>query len=143
MLAGQDLASKNGSAAEASQLPEPFNAAFRGSALAGESPVAWLETDLDADLHFAFGLVLLTDRRLLFFPPRANGAAVTSKVLEWTVAPSLSVTAHEHAGLGSLELFEDEKRLARWRYTAVQAPAANRLARRFDALVRPASAGAD
>src|SRR5262245_14385747 len=143
MLAGQDLASKNGSAVDGGQLPEPFKAAFHGSALAGESPIAWVETDLDVDLRFAHGLVLLTDRRLLSFPPATNGAVLSSKASEWNISPTHSVTAHEHAGLGSLELFEGEAQLARWRYTAVQAPAANRLARRFDALVRPASATAD
>ena len=47
MLAGQGLASPNGSGTDATQLPEPFQAAFRASALAGESPVAWVQTDLD------------------------------------------------------------------------------------------------
>src|SRR5581483_1724627 len=143
MPAGQDLASKNGSLGDEGQLPEPFSAAFRNAALAGESPVAWLETDLNAELRFARGLVLLTDRRLLSFPPDTNGNRASSNVAEWTVAPTLSVLAHEHAGLGALELFEGETRLARWRYTAVQAPAANRLVRRFDTLVRPATAAAD
>src|SRR3954471_5207709 len=143
MLAAQDLASKNGSAMGSDELPEPLNAAFRRSVLANESPVAWVQTDLDAELRFASGLVVLTDRRLLSFLPIANGASRSDKPDEWALAPTLSVRAHEHAGLGSLELFEGETRLARWRFTAVQAPAANRLVRRFEALVRPASAGAD
>src|SRR5207244_3958703 len=42
-----------------------------------------------------------------------------------------------------LELFEGETRVAHWRYTAVQAPAANRFVRRFDALVRPAGAAVE
>src|SRR2546425_13073590 len=105
MLAGQGLSSSNGSAANGSQLPEPFNAAFRSSALAGELPVAWVQTDLDAELRFTNALVLLTNRRLLSLPT-ADGSPQSPKQLEWTVAPTLSVIAHVHAGLGSLELFE-------------------------------------
>src|SRR5437762_1326252 len=142
MLAGKGLASANGLGTEANELPERFDGAFRASALAGESPVAWVQTDLDAELRFDHGLILLTDRRLLSFSSAANAASLSTNSA-WPIAPTLSVTAHEHAGLGSLELFEGETRLARWRYTAVQAPAANRLVRRFHALVRPASAAAD
>ena len=108
MLTGQDLASKNGSAADGGQLPQPFVAAFRSSALAGESPIAWLETDLDAELHFAHGLVLLTNRRLLSFPSVTNATPPRGEWSEWNVVPTLSATAHVHAGVGSLELFEGE-----------------------------------
>jgi ATP-binding cassette, subfamily B, bacterial len=142
MLAGSGLASSNGAAAAASDTPGPLLAAFRNVAHAGETPIAWVKTDLDEELRFACGYVLLTNRRLLSFPPTRVGGG-TTEPSAWTVNGSLTVAAHDHAGLGGLELFESERRLARWRYTSVQTPAANRLVRRFDALTRPAVASTD
>ena len=39
---------------------------------AGESPLAWLELDLDTRLHFSRGLVVLTPRRLLAVEPEES-----------------------------------------------------------------------
>jgi len=142
MLAGSGLASSNGTAAASSEPPGALLGTFRNVAQAGETPIAWIETDLDEDLRFARGYVLLTDRRLLsFLPTKVGGRAMEPST--WPVNAGLTVVAHDHAGLGGLELFEGERRLARWRYTSVQTPAANRLVRRFDALTRPAVASAD
>src|SRR5262245_8149926 len=98
MIAGQDLVSANGSPKSGADLPQPFLAQFQSASQPGESPVAWLETDLNASLRFVRGLVLLTDHRLLSFPPAGEGAA--SNPSTWTVSPSLRLTAHDHAGLG-------------------------------------------
>jgi hypothetical protein len=72
---------------------------------------AWLETDLDQDLKFANGLVLVTNRRLL---AQAAGQAAW---LEWSLAAGLKLNHHDQAGVGALELVDDHGRLATWRYT--------------------------
>jgi ATP-binding cassette subfamily B protein len=142
MLAGSGLASSNGATAGAAEPPGPLLAAFRTVAQAGETPVAWIETDLDQQLRFARGYVLLTDRRVLSYPTATAGGHA-AEPSTWLINAGLTIVAHDHAGLGVLELFEGDKRLAKWRYTSVQTPAANRLVRRFDALTRPAVASAD
>src|SRR4051812_21884417 len=118
MLAGSGLASSNGSAGGVPELAEALSAAFRGIALTGETPVAWVQTDLDDNLRFAPGFVLLTDRRLLSFPAATGGVA--AKPSAWLLNAGVSGVAQDHAGLGRLELFEGDARPARWRYTSVQ-----------------------
>ena len=48
-----------------SALPPEFGAQLETLLAADETILAWLETDLDTRLHFAPGLVLLTNHRLL------------------------------------------------------------------------------
>jgi ATP-binding cassette subfamily B protein len=134
------LASPNGARPESKggvePLPPTFDAGFRACCLAGETPVAWMAADLDQNLRYASSLVLLTDRRLLSFGP-LNGKPVAEAATDaWTVDASLTLQASEHASVGALELLAGEQRLARWRYTAAQAAAAHRLARRFATLTR-------
>jgi ATP-binding cassette subfamily B protein len=131
MQARKPLTSSGPGNGSGNSLPRPFATAFVACAMPGESPVAWIETDLDANLRYAPGLVVLTPRRLLGFT-----AAQSNDVQEWPLGPLTSLRADEHAGVGTLALFAGETRLARWRYTAVQAAAAHRLVRRFMALTR-------
>jgi ATP-binding cassette subfamily B protein len=91
----------------------------------GENPLAWLEIDLDVDLRFSSGIVVLTGRRLL---------AKTGEG-EWqdhVLRPGLRLARHDHSGVGSLELTDGAGRLALWRYTLGQDIAAGRLIDRFD-----------
>ena len=134
MASHQDLASNGSASATASPL-EPFAKEFRDHSLAGEAPVAWLKTDLDANLRYATGLIVLTDRRLLHFSSQA-GPARASNFSAWLLTRTLRLHSDERAGLGTLELLDGDTQLARWRYTAVQAAAAHRLVRRFAAQTR-------
>jgi ATP-binding cassette subfamily B protein len=79
----------------------------------GEQVQAWLETDLDQDLKFANGLVLVTNRRLL-----AQAAGQTAW-LEWSLAAGLKLNHHDQAGVGALELVDDH---GRWRPGATPWP---------------------
>jgi ATP-binding cassette subfamily B protein len=130
MFARKDLSTTNDSPPVGGIVPSAYSARFKVEAQPRESPIAWLQLDLDADLHFADGLVVLTDRRLIAFEPQ-NGETTPPAVEAWPLYATSGLTASEHAGVGSLELFSGEKRLARWRYTAAQSAAAHRLARRY------------
>ncbi len=91
-----------------------------------EKVLSWLEIDLNVSLHFTKGLIILTDRRLL---------ARTADNAEWQhhdLRPGLKLTRRDHAGVGSLELFDANSRLAHWRYTLGQDIAAGRLIDHFD-----------
>lgn len=105
--------------------------------LPGEVPLAWLETDLDERLHYAQGLVVLTDRRLLSVGPthgKTDSASSTPPICDWGLCPSATLQSRDQAGTGMLELLGTAGREHHWRYTAGKAAMAHRLVERFDRL---------
>ncbi len=107
--------------------PHPQTAALQGRLSAGENVAATLAVDLDAQGRFAEGLLALTTSRLLAWEPGGGGA--------WTehlLAPGQSLRLSDHGGLAFLELFDAERRLARWRFTLACNPAAVRLIEAFE-----------
>jgi ATP-binding cassette subfamily B protein len=76
-----------------------------------ENVLGSLEVDLDARMHFAQGLLVLTSRRLLAWEPSGG---VWS---EWALRPGLALKMSDHAGVGALELSDEVQRLALWRFT--------------------------
>jgi len=109
----------------ASSLPSAWVSAAGSRLAAGETILAWLEIDLDARLRFAPGLMLLTDRRLL------AGAGGDAGWREWAYRPGLSLQRRDHAGVGTLELFDARGLVADWRYTLGGDIAAGRLIEHF------------
>jgi ATP-binding cassette subfamily B protein len=103
------------------ELPDLWRPALAERLEAGETVLAWFEPDLDERLHYANGLVALTDRRLL---------AAAGQPAAWRSFPlpsDATLRAEEHGGVGTLELVGPQGRLAHWRYTVAHAPAARRL----------------
>ena len=76
-----------------------------------EEILASLAIDLNASLHFAQGLVLLTSQRVLARMAEDNSWR------EWSYHAGLKLGHHDHAGVGSLELSDEKQQLASWRYT--------------------------
>jgi ATP-binding cassette, subfamily B, bacterial len=124
------------------ELWENLAGDFRGMIdarlMPGEIPLAWLETDLDESLHYAKGLVVLTDRRLLAAGPihHNNGSPLPENTpfQAWTLDPTVNLRTRDQAGTGMLELLGDQGRHQHWRYTAGKMPPAHRLVERFDCL---------
>ena len=114
------------SALTGKSLPDVWRAEVESQLANQEEILAWLEIDLDEHLHFTQGLVVVTDRRLL-----ARGLEETTW-RDWTYRKGLVLQRHDHAGVGSLELHDDEARLACWRYTLGQNTAALRLVDHFE-----------
>jgi ATP-binding cassette subfamily B protein len=106
--------------------PHPQTAALQGRLLAGENVVATLEVDLDAEGRFAEGLIALTNAHLLAFEP-ASGTW-----RDHALAPGQTLKLSDHGGLAFLELFDTDRRLARWRFTLARNPAAVRLVDAFE-----------
>ncbi len=102
----------------------------------GETPLAWLEVDLDARLHYARGLVVLTDRRLLDVEPAGS-------VRSWPLAEIHGLRAKEQGGVGVLDLLGSDRLVAQWRFTTGRAPQAHRLANRFERMRRGEAANGD
>ena len=101
--------------------PTAWRAEVESQLAGNEEILAWLEVDLDARLHFTPGLVLVTNRRLLARAPAETGWQ------DWPYRDELALQHHDHAGVGSLELHDDQGRLACWRYTLGHNIAALRL----------------
>ena len=116
-------------------LPEPWRSDSGAEWHAGETILAWLELDLDARLHFAPGILVLTDRRLAVKTPGSDAWRA------WPHDPRLSLRRHDHAGAGTLELIDGPTRVAVWHYTLGHNPAATRLLTRFKGAPRASDTG--
>jgi len=110
----------------ASAVPERFAAELSAALQAGERVRACLETDLDAKLRFAVGLVVVTDRRVLARAPQ------DASWQSWPLRSGLRLEHLDHAGVGQLELLDDRGRLACWRYTLGRNVAAMELIAAFE-----------
>jgi ATP-binding cassette subfamily B protein len=108
-------------------LPERWRAEVEKQLPAGENVVGALEVDLDHQLHFSKGLIVLTESRLL---ARAPGQDRWSS---WPYRAGLLLQHHDHAGVGHMELLDGEGRLAAWQFTLGQNLYAIRLAEQFQA----------
>ncbi len=107
------------------ELPPVWHKEVAAQLVSGENVVAWLQVDLDAKLHFVEGVLVLTERRLL---TRAPGSAGWQ---EWPFRTGLSLQHHDHAGVGHLELVDQQGQLAAWRFTLGQNLIALRLIDQF------------
>ena len=90
-------------AADRTQISEQLHA--------DENVQSWLEVDLDASLRFARGMLVATDRALLARAPGQSG---------WVRHPyraGLKCQLHDHAGVGHLQLLDDQGRVDHWCYT--------------------------
>jgi ATP-binding cassette subfamily B protein len=91
-----------------------------------ETAVAALELDLDGQLRFASGIIIVTNRRVLV----KTTADDTWK--EWPYRHELRLAHYDHAGVGTLELLDAYAQLASWRYTLGHNPEALRLIEHFN-----------
>ena len=90
-----------------------------------EAVIAVLELDLNESLHFAKGLVCLTNQGLIASQEDSPSWS------RWPFSEDLKLQLHDHAGVANLELISQERRLANWRFTLAQNPVANRLVQHF------------
>jgi ATP-binding cassette subfamily B protein len=120
-------------------LPDAWRRTALEQLESGEVIHAWFTPDLAAPLHYAAGLVLLTDRRVLAAEAPAATAAgemTQARWNSWPLASVANVRAKERSGLGTLELLGSDSRLAHWRYTNGLARDAHEFVRGFDAVRR-------
>ena len=105
-------------------LPDAWHAIVQSQLCDAEEIKAWLEVNLDAHLHFANSLLVITNRRL--FSLRQNVGP------EYSYRDGLNFRHHDHAGVGCIELFDGDLRLERWFYTLMHDPAALRFIKQFE-----------
>ena len=107
------------------RLPNEWRRSVAQTLNDNESVVAVLELDLNEQLHFAKGLVCLTNQGLI---AAKDQSATWSR---WPFSEDLKLQLHDHAGVANLELLGKSGRLASWRFTLAQNPVANRLLQHF------------
>src|SRR5262249_12248661 len=130
-IAGEKQANVNGTNELWAVLPADRRPEIAAQLQDGETPLAHFEPDLDARLHYAAGLVVLTDRRMLACETNGNGTNASWQ--SWPLTASSRLRTVEHGSAGALELVDDTGRLAFWRYTAARGTAAQRLAEKLAA----------
>lgn len=113
----------------ANLIPESWLSAVQMHLPADEALLATLETDLDAQLNFAQGLVCLTNRALYTLAPSGECTA-------WPLRRDLTLKLSDHAGVATLEIVLPTQRLAFWRFTLTQNPSALRLVRQWESLLK-------
>jgi ATP-binding cassette subfamily B protein len=123
------------SVAIAHSLPEPWQAEAANKLAPGENVLSSVEVDLDAKLHFTKGILVVTNRRLL---ARAPGETAWR---DWTYRPGLDLRHHDHAGVGHLELVDEQGLLGAWRFTLGQNLQAIRVVDAFHDQVESAASG--
>ncbi|WP_296447795.1 ABC transporter ATP-binding protein [Rhodoferax sp. UBA5149] len=92
------------------EIPADWRSEVRAQLQTAENVLATLEVDLDTQLRFVKGLVLVTNQRLLSRAPDATWRV-------WPYRPGLTLKHHDHAGVGHLELMDAQGLLATWRFT--------------------------
>jgi ATP-binding cassette subfamily B protein len=107
-------------------LPDNYRTDVAAQLTPNEQISAWMEGDLDANLHFTPYLLLISNKRIL---ARSQGDVAWQT---WSFRKDLILQRKDHAGVGILELVNGETRLASWRYTLTQNSAAQRLVAYFE-----------
>ena len=116
-------------------LPERWLAEVSTRLGTQENVRAALEVDLDGGLRFADGVVIVTDHAVL---ARDAGGADWRR---WPYGAGLRMGVTDHAGVGTLALFDDSRRVAVWRYTLGRNSAALKLVAAFERLQAARLAG--
>nr|WP_238524689.1 ABC transporter ATP-binding protein [Methylotenera versatilis] len=97
--------------------------------MSAETLTGWLEINLDNKLHFKKSLLVVTNQRLLHIELQALDSAAQS--IEFQYGANLKLEYRDHAGVGKIELFEQEKRIAYWFLTLENNTAALRFVKQF------------
>ena len=105
-------------------IPAPLRPEVAAQLYENESVLAALVFDLDSQLHFVTGMVLVTEQRVLSRAPDATWHT-------WAYQPGLNLHLHDHAGVGHLDLLNSEGRLAHWSFTLAHNLHAIRLVDQF------------
>jgi ATP-binding cassette subfamily B protein len=111
-------------------LPEKWCGEITAALIAGENAIAWLELDLNPRLRFEDGIVVLTARRLLSKAPGEKDWR------SWEFRSGLTLSQHDHAGVGTLDLLDENGLLFRWRHTLGRDAALRRITVLFQEHIR-------
>jgi ATP-binding cassette, subfamily B, bacterial len=124
-------------------FPAPFSELLQGRLNSGETVVSWLAPNLNPDLRFADGLVVLTEKRILSFEAEAHSktdsSLATGTWQSWDLNSIAELRATDRAGLASLELIGPDRLLHTWRFSSSKLAQARLFVQARDALRRAES----
>jgi ATP-binding cassette, subfamily B, bacterial len=112
------------------EVPEPWRQRVGSQLLDSENVLAFVEVDLDPALNYTPGLLVLTDCRWLSLDSLESDPGTTSRSA-WPVSEHQSLVHQDHAGVARLELCQEGRLLAVWRFTLGQNLQAIRLVDQF------------
>ncbi|WP_296509129.1 ABC transporter ATP-binding protein [Rhodoferax sp.] len=121
--------------APSGDLPTLWREAVQKQLHPHENVLAVLEVDLDLQLHFVKGLVLLTNQRLLACEGKSQVWST------WELQAGQTLHHHDHAGVGHLNLLDASALLGSWRFTLGQNLQAIRLVDQFQSQLESTVSG--
>ncbi len=122
--------SPNDSSTLVKAFPSGWSAEVQSQLQTGEHVLAWFEPNLDGDLQFAHGIVVLTDRGVIARDTMApHGPAPQWK--RWSKEQIWAIKKLDRAGLSCLELLGEATLLAKWNFTVAQSSAASVIVSEF------------
>lgn len=95
------------------KIPHRWQAALASNLPSGvdmRNVHAWVELDLDDQMHFGKGLLVLWPNRLDWFDE-------SGKTNSWSLTPDLKLSHFDHAGVGHLQLNSSAAKLGLWHHT--------------------------
>jgi len=110
-------------------LPDDWQTIVSARLMNAETMHGWLEINLDNKLHFKKSLLVITDQRLLHIEPQVLDSP--AQAAEFQYSTNFKLKYHDHAGVGKIELFEQDKRIAYWFLTLENNTAALRFVKQF------------
>ena len=116
-------------------LPDHWQAELANQLLEGENALAAFTVDLDPQLAFGDGLLVLSNQRLLARLPNDHHWRA------WPLSPGLHLQHGDHAGVGQLELMGRDSRHFFCRFTLNQNVAALRLVTLFERQIEALTTG--
>jgi len=117
------------------ELPSIWREAVQKQLHPHENVLATFEVDLDQQLRFIKGVVVLTNQRLL-------SCAGTGQIwTSWDLQAGQKLLHHDHAGVGHIDLLDASALLGSWRFTLGQNLLAIRLTDQFQAQLESSVSG--
>ncbi|MFZ6687130.1 ABC transporter ATP-binding protein [Undibacterium sp. SXout11W] len=107
-------------------LPARWQDELSRQVAVGENVLSAFEVDLDHQLRFVKSLIVVTDQAIL------SRTAGESEWKNWAYRKDLQLTHYDHAGVGYLQLTDEQGLLATWRFTLGQNLLAIRLLDQFN-----------
>lgn len=113
---------------------------------AGEPRAATFTHDLDENLRYGAGTLVLTDRRLIHETassenPSDPGRAESRPVNSWPITEDMTLTANAYTGVGELELRAGDRLLIRLHYTIGRHAEASQFVKRFEGIAAKRAEG--
>lgn len=116
-------------------LPDIWKPIVESQLSNSEQIHAWLEINLDAQLHFTEHLLIITNHGLVYFHTQPVSAGKSGiSVTEYPFTAGLQLRHHDHAGVYKLELFNHDVRIASWCYTLLNDVSSTRFIKQFEQL---------